>query len=87
MSTKICACGHSETRHQHCGRGCDADGCHDCVCDLRAFEVDQGCLQYHPTDPKFLKVTPADRVEQLRAAGGPAPTHTCAGNPDLTWAR
>ncbi|ACZ32406.1 hypothetical protein Xcel_3407 (plasmid) [Xylanimonas cellulosilytica DSM 15894] len=83
----MCACGHSLTRHRFCGRNCDATGCHDCVCDLRAFEVDQGCLQFHPSDPRFLTVTPADRIEQLRAAGTPAPTHTCDGNRDLTLVR
>ncbi|WP_187289476.1 hypothetical protein [Xylanimonas cellulosilytica] len=54
---------------------------------MRAFEVDQGCLQFHPSDPRFLTVTPADRIEQLRAAGTPAPTHTCDGNRDLTLVR
>ena len=87
MSTKVCACGHSVTRHQFCGRGCGADGCHDCVCDIRAFEVEQGCLQYAASDPLFLKVSLVDRVEQLRRANAPAPEHTCAGVPDVVLAR
>ncbi len=81
MRDKTCACGHSIIRHQHCGRGCEATGCHDCVCDIRAFEVDQGVLQYHHTDPLFCSVSLEDRVAELRRGDLAEPSHACAGRP------
>lgn len=76
---KMCACGHSIVRHQRCGSWCGAQGCHDCFCDIRAFEVDQGVLQYPADDPSYLKITLADRVEQLLRQAPAATEHTCRG--------
>lgn len=46
---KTCTCGHGIDSHERCGRDCGTTGCHDCSCDIRAFEVDQGSIHYQDT--------------------------------------